>query len=72
MPTKFYCPYGLRVRGFANLLCKTLLKDGKVPQATLKKAEACCAYQYFCPVTQQWEHTAGCGRCRARENGGEK
>lgn len=72
MPVRFYCPHVTRARGFEQILCQTLFKNGAIPTTTIGKAEACCAFQYFCPVTQRWELTKGCEKCKARENGGEK
>lgn len=73
MAAIYHCPNTLRVRGFKQILCKSLLPDGKVPTEINKKAESCCGFQYFCPNTQRWEHSQGCTNCRLRQrNGGDR
>lgn len=71
MPVIYNCPHTVWARGFDQILCGMLLKDGKIPQTLAGKAQACCAHQYYCPMTQRWEHTHGCTKCAQRKTGGD-
>lgn len=69
---RYDCPNAVRARGFPPLLCRALLKDGTIPAQTMERAACCCAHQYFCPQTQNWENTMEAGKCiQMIKEGGE-
>lgn len=72
MPVTYNCPHATRLRGFEQILCSKLFHDGVIPETIIKKAEKCCAHQYFCPTTQKWEHSYGSRTCKMRLTGGDK
>lgn len=67
----YNCPHTVRARGFEQILCTKLLKGGVIPQNMVEKAQACCAHQYYCPLTGKWEHTHGSTTCKLQATGGE-